>query len=149
MGKMTNLEAQLVLVKLRELKAAGVLQKDAAQILGRSISSIRSLCSRHRLIGWPTGAAARDQKGPKNPRYINGKSRAFVNRTSKQVLLDDGRDLFTCERCGHKRDLELPRHHKDRDRKNNTPHNLEVLCVACHNKEHMEERTRSINGTFL
>ena len=101
------------------------------------------------IRGWPTGAAARDQRGVLNPNYYNGLSRATVARTAKEILLKNRRDLFTCERCGKKSDIPLPRHHKDRDRSNNKIDNLEVLCVSCHNKEHMSEKVRTVRGTFV
>ena len=39
-----------------------------------------------------------------------------------------------CERCGSKKNIDV--HHKDRNRNNNTPNNLELLCRSCHMKEH-------------
>ena len=39
----------------------------------------------------------------------------------------------TCSRCGDEGYLV---HHKDRDRYNNKPENLEVLCKRCHQIEH-------------
>ena len=40
----------------------------------------------------------------------------------------------SCERCGSKRFLVV--HHRDHDRQNNDPRNLETLCKSCHQKEH-------------
>lgn len=42
-----------------------------------------------------------------------------------------------CARCGSVESIEV--HHKDRDRKNNTPSNLEVLCRKCHRSEHRRD----------
>lgn len=42
-----------------------------------------------------------------------------------------------CNRCGSKAFLLV--HHKDRNRENNSPENLEVLCKACHQFEHVEK----------
>lgn len=39
-----------------------------------------------------------------------------------------------CERCGSRK--FLCGHHKDRDRSNNEPENIETLCKSCHQKEH-------------
>lgn len=39
-----------------------------------------------------------------------------------------------CERCGSTKNLCV--HHKDRNRYNNDPSNLEVLCRRCHQLEH-------------
>jgi len=42
-----------------------------------------------------------------------------------------------CNRCGyHKQLAVLCVHHKDRDRKNNSIDNLEILCPTCHMEEH-------------
>ena len=48
------------------------------------------------------------------------------------------RDLVkACARCGFDKNPEiLGVHHKDRNRKNNDPGNLEVLCPNCHSLEH-------------
>lgn len=46
-----------------------------------------------------------------------------------------------CNRCSY--DTEpgiLVVHHKDRDRKNNLPKNLEVLCPNCHELEHFQAK---------
>jgi len=42
----------------------------------------------------------------------------------------------TCERCGFTIHEILQVHHKDRDRKNNTLENLELICPNCHCTEH-------------
>src|SRR3970282_53385 len=39
-----------------------------------------------------------------------------------------------CERCGL--DEPLVVHHRNRDRTNNSPENIEILCANCHYKEH-------------
>ena len=44
---------------------------------------------------------------------------------------------YICNACGKKklsRNLEI--HHKDRNRHNNDPSNLRVLCIACHDALH-------------
>jgi len=43
-----------------------------------------------------------------------------------------------CNRCGYKEYPEvLHIHHRDRNRKNNSIENLEVLCPTCHEIEHL------------
>ena len=86
------------------------------------------------------------QDGPLNHNYKDGLSRGTINRTTKRVLLSVGRSLFTCERCGYTGRIPLARHHKDHNRANNEPDNLEVLCVSCHNREHIGERERDSFG---
>lgn len=44
-----------------------------------------------------------------------------------------------CERCGYATVEILHVHHKDRDRKNNTLDNLEIICPNCHYLEHYFE----------
>jgi hypothetical protein len=74
-------------------------------------------------------------------------SRACVNKTQKDVWKAKfttvrknmhRRGLLTCcVRCGYSEHPEiLGVHHKDRNRDNNTPKNLEVLCPICHSLEH-------------
>jgi len=41
-----------------------------------------------------------------------------------------------CERCGSTEILQ--RHHKDRNRENNAPKNIEILCQQCHTNEHIK-----------
>lgn len=41
---------------------------------------------------------------------------------------------WRCERCGDAGPMEI--HHRDRDRTNNDPANLEALCRGCHLAEH-------------
>lgn len=80
----------------------------------------------------------------KNRKYC---SRACVNKASKTIwrpTFTAARDnikrnsrLTRCERCGYDEYPEiLGVHHKDRNRENNTPDNLEVLCPNCHSVEH-------------
>ena len=109
-----------VLNKLRELRDKGYTQKAAAALLNRNAHAIAQLCLTYKISGWPRGAAARDQTGIHNSQYINGLSKASVNRLSKQVLLN--------------------RHHIDKNRADNSNNNLQVLCVSCHTKWHALER---------
>ncbi len=41
-----------------------------------------------------------------------------------------------CERCSYNKVTILQAHHKDRNKKNNTLDNLELLCPNCHMEEH-------------
>lgn len=52
-----------------------------------------------------------------------------------------------CERCGWNRYREvLVVHHRDHDRTNNEPKNLETLCPTCHDTHHFETRTARFTG---
>jgi DNA-directed RNA polymerase subunit M/transcription elongation factor TFIIS len=149
MPRILKRELPSLLLRIKELKAKGLNIPQIAIEVRKSRASIATLVQRHGITGWPTGAAARDQTGINNPNYKNGLSRATISRLTKQVLLQDGRNLFTCERCGRRAKVEHPRHHIDRNRANNEPHNLLVLCVSCHNVEHMPERKRDALGKLL
>jgi 5-methylcytosine-specific restriction endonuclease McrA len=47
------------------------------------------------------------------------------------------RSVGRCQRCnGDGSESRLGIHHKDRDKKNQRPSNLEVLCHRCHMQEH-------------
>ena len=60
-------------------------------------------------------------------------------REAKTVLLSV---LASCGSCGYDEHVEiLEIHHKDRDRKNNSITNLELLCPNCHTWHHLQEGT--------
>ena len=46
-----------------------------------------------------------------------------------------------CERCKYNKKEILHVHHKDRDRGNNEPRNLELICPNCHYEEHYLEKS--------
>jgi hypothetical protein len=46
-----------------------------------------------------------------------------------------------CERCGFEKYQILQVHHKDKDRNNNNPDNLEIVCPNCHFEEHYLEKS--------
>lgn len=42
-----------------------------------------------------------------------------------------------CNRCGYDKIIDILQvHHKDRNHKNKTPENLEIVCPNCHEEEH-------------
>ena len=41
----------------------------------------------------------------------------------------------TCDHCGGS-EIRLCRHHKNGNLEDNSTENIEILCLACHNKEH-------------
>lgn len=54
------------------------------------------------------------------------------------------RDGYLCQICKKENDInKLIVHHKDRNRKHNTPNNLITLCRSCHGKEHLSYRKGS------
>ena len=72
------------------------------------------------------------------------KCRGLLNRKKNPKNSDSIRrfkklrgELTTCVRCGYAEHPEiLVIHHKNRDRTNNKPRNIEVLCPNCHAVEH-------------
>ena len=54
-------------------------------------------------------------------------------KAAKRLVLAVG----ACQRCGGKKRLGV--HHRDRNKHNQTPANLEILCHRCHMREHRFE----------
>ena len=53
-----------------------------------------------------------------------------------------------CEHCPTSEQLGL--HHKDENRENNSPENLQTLCAKCHTKWHWQNgKTAKINSVQL
>ena len=67
-------------------------------------------------------------KGKNNPNYKDGRS--FYSKFRKKE----------CERCGARRNINTKKplyvHHKDGDRTNADPQNLQTVCASCHEKIH-------------
>ena len=94
-----------------------------------------------------------DFKGsPSHPRKFC--SRACVGKSKKTVFEAKfttvrkamvSRDMIkACQRCGYNAHPEiLGVHHMDRNRKNNSLENLEVLCPNCHSLEHSKHISHS------
>ena len=67
------------------------------------------------------------------PHY--GTSTTGLSSTSRRIAFSN--HPLLCNRCEYKEVVEvLQVHHKDRNRLNNEPDNLEVLCPTCHLVEH-------------
>lgn len=132
------------LEEVLRLKDEGYLSKEVASIMGVGRERIRLLSRQHNIV-WDKGTQVNRRNDP-----TYGTSRNAIKRKTAVVVHNSGRDLCTCERCGFRQPLNepLPRHHKDRNRANNDPSNLEVLCQSCHSKEHLDERSRNHLGQF-
>lgn len=89
------------------------------------------------------------QIGKNNPAYKDGLSRSTINRLTKKILVENGINIYKCNRCFDESFMPLNRHHKDRNRSNNSIENLEVLCPKCHAKEHINEREVDYLGRFI
>ena len=71
---------------------------------------------------------------------------AFLDRARRNKATYKARCTLVpvCERCGFvaKDNCQIDIHHKDRNRKNNEPENLETLCANCHRLEHSNEKAK-------
>lgn len=64
------------------------------------------------------------------------------HKNRKQIAL-----MGSCQECGYKDNLKiLGVHHKDKNPKNNSKENLEVLCPNCHSLKH---QTHVMNNTGM
>lgn len=80
--------------------------------------------------------------GEDNPNFVRfgedfgfrGKSKLWWQR---KFLNEDGK----CERCGFSDKRALCIHHKDKNPKNNSEENLELLCWNCHQIWHYEDKS--------
>lgn len=128
---------------IREAKAEGLMLMEVANQLQVTRSIVSQFAKRHGITWVPGG-----RDGNQNA-AIHGHGRNTIMRLAKRVLKAESRDLFLCERCqDHSITIAWPIHHKDRNRNNNDPTNLEVLCNTCHAKEHLNDLPRSIEGQF-
>ena len=77
--------------------------------------------------------------GENNPAWLGGKSFEeygieFTDSLKQNILERDG---WKCVECGAGiRQAQLVVHHKDVDKKNNNPTNLQTLCKSCHGGLH-------------
>lgn len=59
--------------------------------------------------------------------------------------------IFMCEEC-HEEVSLIHKHHSDRDRLNNDPSNIILLCNICHGREHgaegIDERTIKLGDAY-
>jgi hypothetical protein len=60
------------------------------------------------------------------------KNYTLIRRTQRMYPLEGKH----CNRCPT--DAKPQRHHRDRDRSNNSPENVEFLCHKCHERDHIE-----------
>jgi len=140
---------KISLQDILDLKSQGLNQSQIAERLNCSQAGISRVCTENNVY-WDRGAGARDQAGEKNPNFQGGLSKSSIERLTRRIVVVSGRSPHICERC---QDESFPqeqhRHHKDRDRSNNTPENIEVLCVTCHNIEHGIDRVRNTKGQYV
>jgi len=71
-------------------------------------------------------------EGNKNPRWKGGKSDGYISKKAKELSIHS-----KCENCSSKKNID--RHHKDRNKFNNVPENIQVLCRSCHKFLHNKD----------
>ena len=91
------------------------------------------------------------QDDEKNPNFRHGRHWSRKRRLARLALVERGAPLDVCECC--KKKIQVAKfvqfHHKNRNPWDNRPQNVEVLCVACHAREHYADRRRDVYGRLL
>ncbi len=86
------------------------------------------------------------RRGILAPSYIDGRNSISSDIWRKIAFTNKPR---RCEICGKKDEgRRLHVHHKDKNRNNNSPDNLQVACVKCHNNI-LHPRKRDSLGRFV
>lgn len=130
---------------IRQRAANKMSIKQMSEEVGVHYDTIKKFCSSNGIKGLHQGAQPRNKNA-----IIHGRGRNTIMRLAQRVVMEGGRATKTCERCGLRNPLEnFPIHHKDRNRSNNEPTNLEIVCHTCHNLEHNPERPRGADGRYL
>jgi len=83
------------------------------------------------------------RKGVLAPSYKDGRS-SMKGDTWRRIALIHKE--MVCEFCGVTEGVHI--HHKDKNRKNNSLDNLQVVCVSCHNNI-LHKRSRDNYGRFI
>lgn len=99
----------------------------SCELCGATYETTPRLLARTRYCGRKCANAANARrrnrlKGEANPSYKSG-----IGIYRRQLKTE-------CERCASTRFLLI--HHRDENRENNTPNNLETLCKRCHQHHH-------------
>ena len=102
-------------------------QQEMAERYGVTLAGFQKALKR---LGIP--AKSRGRPGADNPNFKHGREvRLYRTMVEKDA----------CVACGVTENLCV--HHKDEDHFNNTPSNLEVMCMSCHSSMHKTEWWRS------
>ena len=92
----------------------------------------RRFCSRHCAIIAKHGTVQLTLKV-----FPPGQKRIIKQGHSRKTAAAFKESFPFCQRCGWREEPKILHvHHKDRDRKNRTIENFEVLCPTCHVLEH-------------
>lgn len=127
-------------------KEQGKSQVEIAEIFDMHKSTIRIFCRDYKIDDWPKGG----REGNMNARRNETPCKKTISKLARRAAIEAGKDLFLCEGCGFRNPIdEWPKHHKDRNKLNNDPGNIEILCDSCHALEHINERERNALGQLL
>lgn len=101
-------------------------------------------------------SVAKMAASPNRPRFAVGGQNPNVVRFGETFVYETARPIRQrlmlergekCERCGYA-DVAgvLELHHVDRNRRNNRPENLLVLCPTCHSVDHFKAKDGQFSG---
>lgn len=132
--------------RILELRDEGFTQQQVAEQLGCTQGNIHQIAKRNGI----KFSNLRNQWGENNHNYQEGLARSTIERATRRAVMATSRNPRVCEKCGnYNEQREHPRHHIDRNRSNNSPDNIQVLCMPCHMEEHNGERIRDDYGRFI
>lgn len=107
---------------------------------------VRAKIKEHRADVSGTNNPMYGKNGKDAPGYIDGRSN-FGSDTYRDIALAN--NPHVCKICGAEpRGRQLNVHHKDENRKNSAPENLEILCVTCHNNI-VHAKIKDDKGRFM
>ncbi|MCK9461453.1 MAG: hypothetical protein M0R80_17620 [Proteobacteria bacterium] len=121
----------------RTMKEASTILGVTPPVLCRFMKKhkMRSKASNWKGIAWNSGKTYKDDPRilakDKHPKYITGNSYESDFHRLKKILLPD-----KCS-CGEEGKIL---HHIDKNKKNNSVNNIQILCPSCHTTFHNKER---------
>ena len=87
------------------------------------------------MIDWWTPERREEKRLKMLQRNPNARYHGLSAKAAARLVRSAG----VCHRCGHDgSESRLGVHHIDRDKRNQAPENIEVLCHRCHMNEHAE-----------
>ena len=89
------------------------------------------------------GFLSEQRMGKSNPNFKHGLSDSSIKRQTHQHFHLKN---VKCIACGNTKRLQI--HHKNKNRRDNTKKNLQVVCISCHAKLHNTEKIRNKKGRF-
>lgn len=112
----------------REYCSAACIQRHPCDLCGKIITGRKTFQSKLKRFCSRSCANIVHRTSTTKSKYMVVGFVATIRRFGK----------LCCERCAEDHLEVLCVHHKDRNRKNSDPDNLETLCLNCHGREHWE-----------